>query len=233
MLPSRFSFVALAALVGCGGSNADFSEPVDTGADIVAAESGPTSGIGSPCSSAGALSCQGVAQQLKLICDGTKWVSNGTCSGDQVCDPRAGSSLGTCQTPACKAGTTTCEGATLKACGADLLSFKTTTCTSEEHCKQSVSGVCAKCLAWEVRCDGAKLLKCAPDRQKLITIATCESAGLCDEFTGACRPPVCATGEFRCLGDLLEKCAEDRASFETVKTCPPGTCDAAAKACRG
>jgi hypothetical protein len=232
MLSSRLSFVLVSAVIGCGGSSADFNEPLDAGSDT-ASEAGPGAGIGTPCSTAGALSCQGVAQKLQLICDGTKWVSNGTCSGEMVCDPRPGATLGTCQAPVCRAGTNTCDGATLKACSPELLSFKTSTCADAEHCRQSVGGVCAQCLAWEVRCDGAKLLKCAPDRQKMVTVATCESAGLCNAFTGTCRDPVCAAGEFRCLGDLLETCAEDRASFMTVKLCPPGTCDATLKDCRG
>jgi len=232
MLSSRLLIVASFALSACGGVYHDFAEPIDGGTDT-STSTGPDSGIGTPCTAAASLGCQGVAQKLQLICDGTKWVSNGTCNNEMVCDPRPGPTLGSCQTPVCKPGAPICDGATLKACAPDLLSFKTTTCASEEHCKQSVGGVCAKCLAWEVRCEGATLLKCAPDRQKLIEVATCTSAGLCNVTTGTCREPVCALGEYRCLGDLLERCSEDRASFVTVKTCPEDTCDAMLKGCRG
>jgi hypothetical protein len=229
MLAYRFVLLAALGLLGCGGSNADFSEPADTG---TAPPDTNTSiiALGGACATNGARACQDSKQQL--ICDGGKWVSNGTCNGDEICDTRVGATFGTCAKPICKAGTSTCDGATLKACAPDQLSYKTSTCASEEHCKQAIGGVCAKCLAWELRCDGAKLLKCAPDRQKMIEVATCESPGLCSPSSGTCLKPFCATNEFRCLGDLLEKCNSERTDYETVKKCPEGTCDAAAKNCR-
>ena len=232
MLPSKYFLVLAFTLLACGGSNADlaaFDEPADTG--VAADTKLPSTGLGSACTVSGARSCLDSKQQL--ICDGAKWTANGTCNGDQVCDTRAGATLGTCVSPVCKPGSFTCEGSTLRACTPDGLAYKTSTCTSEEHCKQAVGGLCAKCLAWEVRCDGAKLLKCAPDRQRMIELATCESPGLCSDSTGACLKPVCSFNEFRCLGDLLEKCNDDRTGFDTVKKCAEGMCDAPARSCRG
>jgi len=227
MLSSRLFLLASLALSACGGTHHDFSEPVDSGADVVV-DTGPlVIALGGRCNKPGALACDGSKQQI--VCDGSKWVAGGTCGADQICDPSTGSCKGTI----CKAGASSCEGATLKTCAPDQLSYKTTACLSEEHCKQAVSGVCAKCLAWEVRCEGTKLLKCAPDRQKMIELATCETAGLCSAATSSCLKPVCANGDFRCFGDILEKCAEDRADWEFVKKCAPDMCDAPAKSCRG
>ena len=55
--------------------------------------------VGNPCSKAGALGCSQTSKKLQLLCDGTKWVSNGVCPGDLVCDPGPGEKAGSCQPP--------------------------------------------------------------------------------------------------------------------------------------
>ncbi len=220
---------ALVLLIGCGGSSSG-DAPADAasipGTDV---DAGAT--LGSPCTTAGELACQGVGGKLQLLCDGTKWTSNGVCAGDDVCDPRPGPTAGSCQKPACTAGSVTCEGAALTTCGADLLTKTKEECASAEHCKQAVGGVCAKCLAWEARCEGAVLMKCTADRQSIAMKETCATPELCDATAGACKPAACALDEHRCNGDILEKCNAARSAFEPVKVCAASLCDAAGKEC--
>jgi len=215
----------------CGGADEAAAVFDDAGAADAAA-AGPA--LGSPCSKAGELGCQGVGQKLQLLCDGTKWTSNGVCAGDLVCDPRPGPTLGSCQTPppACTSMGLLCEGSAIVRCGADRLSVERTECASPEHCKQAVGGICAKCLAWEVKCEGAELKKCAPDRQGMVLKETCASAALCNPTSGTCKEPACTAGTYRCNGDVLEKCAADTSAFEGVATCSAGLCDATSMKCR-
>ncbi|MBI2395463.1 MAG: hypothetical protein HYV09_38195 [Deltaproteobacteria bacterium] len=187
--------------------------------------------LGNPCTEAGLLGCQGTAQKLQLICDGTKWVSNGACAGEMICDTRAGATLGTCQVPSCPAGRTTCDGAALVTCSADMLSSTREECASAEHCSQALGGRCAKCLSSETRCDGSSLLGCSTDRQSMGVRETCATAALCDASAAKCAAPQCAAGEFRCDGDKLTKCNDGRTAFELVKTCSAGRCDAFNKEC--
>lgn len=215
-------------LLACGGSTETPATELDDAA-AVDAPVGPT--LGGACSVPGALACQGTAQKLQLLCDGAKWVSNGVCAGDLICDPRPGPTAGSCQSPACKAGTTRCDGAGLLKCGADLLTETRTDCLTEEHCKQAVGGICAQCLAWEAKCDGAVLLRCFGARQKLTPKDTCATPELCDAASATCRTPACDAGAFRCTGDNLEQCNVGRTAFEPVKVCPADLCDAAGREC--
>lgn len=221
---SRWWVVFSVLLAGCGGSVDLEPSNGDAGAD--AAVPGPS--LGASCSAAGTLGCQGIGQKLQLLCDGTKWISNGVCSGDLICDPRPGPTLGSCQPPC---GKSTCEGAMLVTCGADRLSLVRTECASAEHCKQSPGSVCAKCLSWDMTCDGAALMRCAPDHQSFILKQTCASAALCNAAGGTCKELVCTAGQYRCRGDALESCNAAGSDFEFVKTCAAGLCDAVGKEC--
>ncbi len=227
----RVYWAFFVVLLGCGGGVAatpsvDAGDDGDPGAD---ASAGPA--LGGSCATAGELACQGVGGKLQLLCDGTKWISNGVCAGADVCDPRPGPTRGSCQTPACVAGAVACEGAALTKCEADLLTKTKEECASAEHCKQAVGGVCAKCLAWEARCEGAVLMKCTADRQSIAMRETCATPELCDAMAGACKPAACALDEHRCNGDILEKCNAARSAFEPVKVCVAGLCDAVGKEC--
>jgi len=225
----------IVTLWGCGGASDPSPFFADGGEDAVAdgdAVAGTT--LGAACSAAGELACQGVAQKLQLLCDGTKWVSNGVCAGDQLCDPRPGPTRGSCQSPpaACTSTATVCDDAAILKCGADRLSVERIECASPEHCKQAISGVCAKCLAWEVKCEGAELKKCALDRQSLVTKEVCATPALCNETSGVCKEPACAVGDHWCSGDTLEGCKADRTGYEGLATCGAGLCDATLKTCR-
>jgi len=218
-----------AVLAGCGGSDVGFEQPTDdAGSDTTSADGGSGPTLGAPCNKPGELGCQGSGQKLQLLCDGSKWISNGVCAGEQLCDPRPGPTVGSCQTPC---GKSSCEGATLVTCGADRLTLERTECASAEHCKQAPGPVCAKCLSWEVRCDGATLMKCGADRQTFVVKETCANEALCNPTAGVCKEPACDVGQFRCTGDLLESCNATRSGFDPEKVCAAGMCDAVGKEC--
>lgn len=221
---SAIVFAALLA-VGCSSRVELSTERDDAGP--------PPSGnvVGAPCSPAGALACQGAGQKLQLLCDGSKWISNGVCAGDQVCDPRPGPTLGSCQTPKCS-GANVCEAAVLVTCAADQLTVVREECATKEHCRQAVRGVCAKCLSWSAKCEGAALYRCSGDRQNLEFRETCASAAQCDALGGTCKAAECVPGAHRCVGDALEECNPTGSAYYLVTTCGPGACDAAAGACK-
>src|SRR4051812_3053243 len=86
---------AMSVGVGCGSSlvidHDDQGTPDSAGVPSAIGE------LGAPCAPSGSLSCAGHAQKIRLLCDQSIWVSNGTCPGDQICDTRVGSMSGTCQ----------------------------------------------------------------------------------------------------------------------------------------
>jgi hypothetical protein len=220
--------IALSLIIGCSSRTVQLEvEKGDAGGP---ADSGTV--LGGACSRAGELACQGVAQKQQLICDGTQWKSNGACAGDQVCDPRVGPTLGTCQTPVCADGPNVCQGETLVTCTPDRLTVKREVCATTEHCRQAVGGICARCLQWNARCEGRSLFRCSADRQELAFKETCASAELCDALAGECKMPICTAGAVRCVGDRLETCGASGLEYDLTKVCDPGQCDAALKACR-
>src|SRR5258708_34104679 len=122
---SRWSglFCVTVALVGgCGHSLAvpETQPATDAGDDSA------TVTLGTACSTPGALACAGHAQKLQLLCDGTKWNSNGVCSGQQICDTRPGPTAGSRQDPigasvGQAAGASFCNAAVRQTCRPDLL----------------------------------------------------------------------------------------------------------------
>ncbi len=134
----RFIGACVAVAGACGiavacGSDSDAHGSSGTGGDAGAAGAGPGSGvaaIGEPCAEPGALACAGNFQEVGLICgaDGT-WEVNTTCSGDQICDTRAGTDVGTCQDqdPNCLGrdpGTLVCFDDNVYECGVDNITVE-------------------------------------------------------------------------------------------------------------
>jgi hypothetical protein len=126
-LPITFGFVGFAAMTvamsgaGCSGTESSDQSPVAAtggtagqtgtsggGTDTQGGNgggatggSGPTGQVGTlgqSCGTPGALACAGNYQKLTLICgaDG-KWAAGQTCTGNQICDTRAGVNAGSCQ----------------------------------------------------------------------------------------------------------------------------------------
>jgi hypothetical protein len=208
------------------------SNPTDAG---VTTPAGAVATLGASCSSAGSLACAGNAQKLLLLCDGSKWVSNGVCAGDQICDTRPGPTAGSCQAPLAeckgrKPSETVCNGAERVTCGPDLITATRETCRSAKHCAASTGATCAPCFNGQTFCEGAVLMSCAPDGTSKV-LETCATEALCLDLEPKCFPPACAIGEVRCTGDRLEKCRADRGDFELVKVCLAGGCSAAMGAC--
>jgi hypothetical protein len=79
-----------------GGNGSTAGGSTGTGGTSVVASTGT---LGQQCSTPGQLACAGINQKLTLVCGGSNtWQVNQTCSSaTQVCDPRPGSTAGTCQ----------------------------------------------------------------------------------------------------------------------------------------
>jgi hypothetical protein len=227
--------IACGLLAGCGTTT--FPQDVDVDAGDGDAASGATATLGAACASNGALACAGHAQKLQLVCDGEKWVANGTCPGQQLCDPRPGPTQGSCQDPAPGCGDKTpgssfCDGATRHRCDSDLLAATSTACRSAALCLAGTDDRCAACLDGETACEGPSLKSCAPDHQSFVAKETCGSSALCVPGEAKCRSAACDAGAYQCAGDTLQQCSDGRTSWTDVKRCGPGLCDATAKACR-
>lgn len=212
------------ATAGTGGGPAD------------AGDGGAVGEVGAPCDKKGELACNGHAQKLQLICDGAKWVSNGVCSGAQLCSTEPGIKAGSCQdpVPGCAGknpGDAVCVGADRRVCGPDLVTSTLETCKSAQHCALGTGPKCAMCLDGERICDGADLKTCGSDHQSWLLVSACGSPALCNAAAGNCTPPACQPGQHRCTGDLLEKCKQDQTGFEPALNCLPGLCDAQGKQC--
>jgi hypothetical protein len=229
--------LALIAGIGCGGSSSD-SNDQDSSVDQDGApqDTGATGTLGQLCDKAGALACNGKAQKLQLLCDGSKWIANGTCPGQQVCDPRPGPTQGSCQDPAPGCGDKTpgtgfCDGAIRHVCSDDLLTETSTTCKSAAFCAAGSGSECATCVDGDSTCDGPSLKVCAPDHLSFIAKETCATSALCVPGESKCRDPACAIGDYQCAGDVLQTCNDGRTGWNDAKHCGAGLCDATSKSC--
>jgi hypothetical protein len=91
---------------GVGGSTAGVGGSSAVGGTAAAGGNAGSGGttvaegtVGQHCSTPGTQACNGLNQKVTLICDASNtWQVNQTCDGaTQVCDPRPGSTQGTCQ----------------------------------------------------------------------------------------------------------------------------------------
>jgi hypothetical protein len=135
--PSPAAATGGAGATGTGASGGAAASGAQGGTSVGGAAGGATGGsgptgqvgtLGQSCGAPGTLACAGNYQKLTLICgaDG-KWAAGQTCTGNQICDTRAGVNAGTCQDqdPQClghEPGYKFCVGAAVYACGADNLS---------------------------------------------------------------------------------------------------------------
>ncbi len=246
---SCFAICGIAALaatsIACGspspieGDPNDGTDAGDAGEEVDARDAAPpsvTGVLGEACSPSGALSCNGHAQKLQLLCSDGKWIANGVCPGQQVCDPRPGPTQGSCQDPPAycagkSPGEAVCEGVIRHVCGPELLDATSATCASDALCRAGTGEKCAKCLDGQRACAGEKLQKCASDHLSFVDEAACASAALCRATEGVCLTPSCGAGEYRCDYNDLVKCNADRTGLELVEKCGAGLCDAATKSC--
>ncbi len=193
-------------LLACGGDVETFrgeSKPAKdagaggtggTGAAAGASGSAGSGGTGIPgeeCSEQGALSCAGNAQPVVLRCEDGAWVEHETCPNGKLCDPRPGSTHGTCQDPVSvcvgkSPGDVVCDGAVMHVCGPNLLTSETRNCESEMHCQVGTDGQCAVCLPGEHRCEGALLQRCAADHLAFELVEDCGEPEFCQAQDQAC-----------------------------------------------
>jgi len=205
MKPSPLVFAVIVIGAACG--NSDSGPPAEPPAD--GGDDSATSTLGSPCSTPGALGCNGHAQKLQLLCDGSKWVSNGVCPGQQVCDTRPGTTAGSCQDPlgVCVGktpGASFCDGAVRQTCGPDLLTLISHPCVDAEHCATGVGPDCAKvCTAGAYRCNIDTLELCTASGGGYDPVKICPPGG-CDSIRKTCVE--CKSGDKGCEGNTPHAC---------------------------
>jgi hypothetical protein len=138
--------------------------------------------LGCPCTSSGALACNGNAQPVTLICDRGVWAVNQTCPGT-LCDSSVGPRQGTCQTidPLCQSATPgqgICPTLTsVASCGPDLVS---------ETTAQPCTGTTPACLMGQcVACEPASTEPCGPCNDGT---STCDKTGVWGQCVGGSVP---------------------------------------------
>ncbi len=150
-----------------GNSGTGGARPIDGGAGGVPADAGPEPVLNGACSTVGALHCVGHAQKGMMMCDGSKWVPNGACSGTLLCDTMPGPSQGTCVAPLANCanqvpGYSYCSGNSKVTCGPDLVTVSGETCPficsagqctgecvpSSKDCRDNIPLSCATNAMW-------------------------------------------------------------------------------------
>jgi len=114
--------------------------------------------LNGPCSALGTLNCNGHAQQVRLICNGTKWIPNGTCSGARLCDTAPGPNQGSCSDPVAVCvgrtpGDLVCDGTKQVTCGPDLVTASSFQCP--KACSQGACVASYQCWGRDVVAGGS------------------------------------------------------------------------------
>lgn len=225
-LPNLGGTSGVGGIAGSGGvPGTGGVKPIDGGAGGSVADAGPEPVLGSPCAIVGALNCVGHAQKGMMMCDGTKWVPNGACSGTLLCDTMPGPTQGTCVAPIANCanqqpGYSYCSSNTKVTCGPDLLTISGETCPFV-----CTAGQCTgECVPSSKDCDGQTPLSCA-------TNATWLRGTTC---TGDCNKGTCCStsAPTNCGGACVDtqtsnaNCGGCGAICSTAggKTCRDGLC---------
>ncbi len=182
----------------------------------------------------GALRCDAKAGVVRSQCRRRTWESAEPCGEDLLCDSE-GAMPGECKPAiaAClgrKPLQPFCVGKERTVCGADLVSKKSTTCKSSEHCTEATGDACADCTRSEARCEGDKLLACNADRDGFAEVESCKP-GECNAQLGRCTKLVCQPNAFDCVENAVMQCNGDGTANTTIKECGSATCDKANKRC--
>ena len=195
---------------------------------------------------------------LGLFCDPDEFRCTGaaleTCAPDrqafvlvQACATPAECNLNARACRPCAAGELMCRGNVLERCQ-DGAWVADATCESAELCQVAADRRSGSCRTpacdppGALRCDGAKLERCAEGRDRWEPLALCATPELCDpaaasqaQATGqppACRTPACEGGGFSCNGATLQQCGPGRERFVDVAACgAPELCSAARESC--
>jgi formylglycine-generating enzyme required for sulfatase activity len=209
---------AAAGSGGDGSVEADAAPECDGGAQ-------PIGLVGSPCCTFNELSCAGHAHKLVLFCSPKSglWEALQSCSGQQLCDTRVGSTQGSCQDPVAvcvgrNPGDKVCEGLQSVTCGPDLVTSTQTFC--QYAC---VAGSCeGTCAPGDVRCEG-QLPQTCDTEGAWQSGAPCTYACASGKCTGECVP-----GTSQCDGNTPQSCDTAGAwqgAAPCPKVCTNGVCE--------
>lgn len=138
-----------------------------------------------------------------------------------------------CTTPACVAGSYRCDGATLRRCDPNRLSYtEQEECSSPSHCNASAGRCEAQpCVPGTRQCSANELLICTP-QQTWMSEQVCGSGARCDVASQSCLDKVCDAAEYQCEGNLLQRCNVDGSGWIPVHTCETDElCNPATKRC--
>jgi hypothetical protein len=176
-----------------------------------------------PSCSPGSSSCS--PQGVLLACNPEQTaysVQQATCRTPELCHAELGQCL-ECD----PAGSSRCEGATLRVCSAQHTEIVAQVCASAELCRASgsSSAVCedSGCtLPFQCTISG-EVLACNPRRTGYVAQTPrvfCDTPALCDVTAAkGCATAACAADERRCAGPVVETCNEGLTGFRPLETC--------------
>lgn|GEM_PF-6839754 len=172
----------------------------------------PENGLGDPCSDNGALSCNGAAQKLSLLCKGGVWIESTICESNESCDQTTG---------VCTPILADCEdkiGGQLY-CGADDAVFQ---CGPDLVSTVQVEMCVGKCVP------SAASATCAPitcGDGKVQSLEDCDDGNddETDACTNACTDAACGDGS---IWKDHETCDDgnDKSDDDCLATCVAATC---------
>lgn len=197
---------------GAGGTNGTSGSPGDGTA---------IANLNQPCATEGDAACRGHAQKQQLLCSGSKWIANGTCTGNSNCDTTPGLNAGSCQpiVAACgsqPAGSTVCsaDGKSVQRCGLDLVTTTLVTACSGET-PACLKGSCVACTPGATKCSGNSVQTCNAQ-------GAWEAPTDCPAATPVCDGNVCAPPP-SCAGLAADCGATGSDSCCTSPVVPGGT----------
>ncbi len=217
------------APIADSGGDDGYVAPTADGGDCEPADSGLLGTLGCPCSTPGALACNGRAQHVVLLCENGVWTASTLCPADQLCDSQLGLSAGTCLPidPNCAdagPGQDVCTSlTTFVQCGPDLVSDSPAgTCTSSACVGGACSGVCAP---GATHCaDDIHVETCTTQGQWGAPVACPKACASEDAGTDGNCSGVCIPGETQCSNNGVQTCNSAGAWGSPVTCATHTTC---------
>lgn len=147
----------------------------------------------------------------------------------------------------CVPGERSCDGSSIRVCGADGTSIIEKTCSASEICSKATCRAIA-CVPNAQFCEAGVLRTCAEDGSASEPLEECSDNQFCLEHDGSaeCSPTACTPSALTCVGNVATRCRADGAGTQaggqdctkTGQVCHAGkcvatTCVAGEKRCDG